>query len=139
MKFRNSRINYLAILKILNYYVDRLEVMSRKLDNIIWVMCNRYVFQKYFPNIHYLFCEKFLLDDKLPHLEKDDLNKTMKSADFWLYGIAERLRCLGLRCVDNSSYLLNRYEYEIDSDSDSDSDRDYVLVRDWNSGDEIFE
>ena len=92
-------------------------------------MCNRHVFAVRFPNIDYLFCEKFLLVDKLPHLEEDGLknNKTIKSADFWLYGIAERLRCLGLRCVDNSSYLLNRYENDSDSDSDIDS------------GDEIFE
>ena len=34
MKFRNSRINYVAILKILNFYVDRLEVMSLKLYNL---------------------------------------------------------------------------------------------------------
>ena len=53
----------------------------------------------------------------------------MKSADFWLYEIAERLRCFGLTCVDNSLYLL---------DSDSDSDSDYGCDYGWDYGDEYF-
>ena len=111
--------------------------MSYKLDNKIWVKSSRYelpeYFPEYFPNIQNLFYERFLLADTIPHLEEDDLknNKTMKSADFWLYEIAERLLYLGLSCVDNSSYLLKGYGYEYDSDSDSD--------RDWDSGDEVFE
>ena len=66
MKFRNSRINYLAILKILIFYVDRLEVMSCKLGNKIWVMCNHHEFAASFPNMHYLFCEKFFLLKNYP-------------------------------------------------------------------------
>ena len=72
MKFRNNRISYLAILKILNFYVDRLEVMRYKLDNKIWVMCDD-EFAVSFPNIQYLFYERFILAETIPSLEEDSL------------------------------------------------------------------
>ena len=115
MKFRNNRINYLAILKILNFYVDRLEVMSRKLGNKFFIVCSLHGFSVSFPNMHYLFFEILTYLEKYNHLKN---YKSKKSADFGLYKIAKRLERLDLFSIENYLYLYGDDVRDSDSDSD---------------------
>ena len=127
MKFRNSRINYLAILKRLRYYTNFLDKLRPKFNNKIQVKCSHAGFEKYFPNITSLFIERHFLLKNIQHHEEDNLQncKTISAADYCLYSIAKKLSDFGLKYFDYSY----KYDYWLHFDFD------YY----WDSEDEDFE
>ena len=106
MKFRRNEKNYITILGRLDYFFNMLKEHSAKVNNIIWVQCDNYVFSKFFPNIANLFYERFLLRKLIPGIEEGELDDDadITDEDFYLYGIAQKLSNLGLRVVDMSIY-----------------------------------
>ena len=124
MKFRQNKKNYITILGRLDYFFNMLEEHSAKVNNIIWVQCDNYVFSKFFPNIANLFYERFLLRKLIPGIEEGELDDDpdITDEDFYLYDIAQRLSNLGLRVVDISNdtyriygdYVYGAYDYDLD-------------------------
>ena len=117
MKFRQNEKNYITILGRLDYFFNMLEEHSAKVNNIIWVQCDNYVFSKFFPNIANLFYERFLLRKLIPGIEEGELDDDpdITDEDFYLYDIAQRLSNLGLRVVDISNDIYRIYgDYDYD-------------------------
>ena len=129
MEFRQNEKNYITILARLDYFLHFLKEHSDKFNNLILLQSRYYDLSKFFPHIHNLFYERFILTKLIPGIEEGELDDDpdITDGDLYLYDIAQRLRDLGLGTFDRS-YDLYRYYGDSCSDDDDYADDGYYDV-----------